>query len=129
VARTRSPARLVIALSVAGVLAVFLVYVAVAGNGMAQVSPSQLEGRTSQVVLTGKVVTGSVTPLRDEGVRFRLRDVQGGSSVPVVYRDSPPDQFKAGRDLSVRGRLRNGVFVGEQGTMVTKCPSKYQAKT
>jgi cytochrome c-type biogenesis protein CcmE len=129
VARTRSPARLVIALSVAGVLAVFLVYVAVAGNGMAQVSPSQLEGRTSQVVLTGKVVGGSVTQLRDEGVRFRLRDVQGGSSVPVVYRDSPPDQFKAGRDLSVRGRLHNGVFVGEKGTMVTKCPSKYQAKT
>jgi cytochrome c-type biogenesis protein CcmE len=129
VARTRSPARLVIALSVAGVLAVFLVYVAVAGNGMAQVSPSQLEGRTSQVVLTGKVVTGSVTPLRDEGVRFRLGDVQGGSSVPVVYRDSPPDQFKAGRDLSLRGRLHNGVFVGEKGTMVTKCPSKYQAKT
>jgi cytochrome c-type biogenesis protein CcmE len=129
VARTRSPARLVIALSVAGVLAVFLVYVAVAGNGMAQVSPSQLEGRTSQVVLTGKVVTGSVTQLRDEGVRFRLGDVQGGSSVPVVYRDSPPDQFKAGRDLSLRGRLHNGVFVGEKGTMVTKCPSKYQAKT
>jgi cytochrome c-type biogenesis protein CcmE len=111
------------------VLAVFLVYVAVAGNGMAQVSPSQLNGRTSQVVLTGKVVTGSVAELRDEGVRFRLRDVNGGSTVPVVYRDSPPDQFKAGRDLSVRGRLHNGVFVGEQGTMVTKCPSKYQAKT
>jgi cytochrome c-type biogenesis protein CcmE len=129
VARTRNPARLVIALSVAGVLAVFLVYVAVAGNGMAQVSPSQLNGRTSQVVLTGKVVTGSVAELRDEGVRFRLRDVNGGSTVPVVYRDSPPDQFKAGRDLSVRGRLHNGVFVGEQGTMVTKCPSKYQAKT
>jgi cytochrome c-type biogenesis protein CcmE len=129
VARTRSPARLVIALSVAGVLAVFLVYVAVAGNGMAQVSPSQLNGRTSQVVLTGKVVTGSVAELRDEGVRFRLRDVEGASSVPVVYRDSPPDQFKAGRDLSVRGRLHNGVFVGEQGTMVTKCPSKYQANT
>jgi cytochrome c-type biogenesis protein CcmE len=129
VARTRSPARLLIALSVAGVLAVFLVYVAVAGNGMAQVSPSQLNGRTSQVVLTGKVVTGSVAELRDEGVRFRLRDVEGASSVPVVYRDSPPDQFKAGRDLSVRGRLHNGVFVGEQGTMVTKCPSKYQANT
>jgi cytochrome c-type biogenesis protein CcmE len=129
VARTRSPARLVIALSVAGVLAVFLVYVAVAGNGMAQVSPSQLNGRTSQVVLTGKVVTGSVAELRDEGVRFRLRDVEGASSVPVFYRDSPPDQFKEGRDLSVHGRLHNGVFVGERGTMVTKCPSKYQAKT
>jgi cytochrome c-type biogenesis protein CcmE len=129
VARTRSPARLIIALSVAGVLTVFLVYVAVAGSGTAQVSPSQLNGRTSHVVLTGKVVNGSVKNLADEGVRFRLSDVKGGTSVPVVYRDSPPDQFKAGRDLSVRGRLHNGVFVGEKGTMVTKCPSKYQAKS
>ncbi len=46
---------------------------------------------------------------------------------PVVYGDNPPDQFKGGRDISVHGTVRNGVFVGEKGTMVTKCPSKYQA--
>jgi cytochrome c-type biogenesis protein CcmE len=128
VARTSNPARLIIALSVAGVLAVFLVYVAVAGSGTPQVQPSQLNGRTNEVVLTGKVVPGSSAQLANEGVRFRLSDVKGGTSVPVIYRDSPPDQFKDGRDLSLRGRLRNGVFVGMKGTMVTKCPSKYQAK-
>ena len=35
-----SPARLVIALSVAAVLAIFVVYTAVAGNGIADVTPS-----------------------------------------------------------------------------------------
>ena len=127
-ARTSSPARLIVALSVAGVLAVFLVYVAIAGGGTPQVQPSELKGRTKVVVLTGKVVPGSDSQLTNEGVRFRLRDVNGGTTVPVIYRDSPPDQFKGGRDLSLRGQLRNGVFVGEPGTMVTKCPSKYQAK-
>ena len=127
-ARTSSPARLIVALSVAGVLAVFLVYVAIAGGGTPQVQPSELNGRTKEVVLTGKVVPGSDSQLTNEGVRFRLRDVNGGATVPVIYRDSPPDQFKGGRDLSVRGQLRNGVFVGVPGTMVTKCPSKYQAK-
>jgi cytochrome c-type biogenesis protein CcmE len=127
VARSGSPARLIIALSVAGVLAVFLVYVAVAGNGMPQVQPSELNGRTKEVVLTGRVVAGSSAPLVNEGVRFRLSDVDGGTSVPVVYRDSPPDQFKGGRDLSLHGQLRHGVFVGVPGTMVTKCPSKYSA--
>jgi cytochrome c-type biogenesis protein CcmE len=117
----------VIALSVAGVLAVFLVYVAIAGNGMPQVQPGQLNGRTTEVTLVGKVVPGSKADLATEGVRFRLADVDGGTSVPVVYRDSPPDQFKGGRDLSLRGQLRNGVFVGVPGTMVTKCPSKYSA--
>ena len=127
-ARTRSPARLIIALSVAGVLAIFLVYVAILGSGTPQVQPGELNGRTNEVVLTGKVVPGSSAQLANEGVRFRLADVEGGTSVPVIYRDSPPDQFKDGRDLSVRGRLRSGVFVGVKGTMVTKCPSKYQAK-
>jgi cytochrome c-type biogenesis protein CcmE len=126
VPRTGSPARLIIALSVAGVLAIFLVYVAIAGGGTPQVRPSQLNGRTSEVVLTGKVVDGSVTNL-DHGVRFRLRDVNGATAVPVVYRDSVPDQFKAGRDLSVHGRLHGGVFVGKPGTMLTRCPSKYSA--
>ena len=127
-APAKSPARLIIALSVAGVLAVFLMYVAIEGGGTPQVQPGELNGRTSEVVLTGKVVEGSVNPLASEGVRFHLRDVEGTTAIPVVYRDSPPDQFKAGRDLSVRGQLLNGIFVGHKGTMVTKCPSKYQAK-
>ena len=46
----------------------------------------------------------------------------------VVYDDALPDQFKVGRDISLDGRLQNGVFVGEPGTMVTKCPSKYTDK-
>jgi cytochrome c-type biogenesis protein CcmE len=38
-----------------------------------------------------------------------------------------PDQFKVGREIRLEGRVRNGVFVGEPGTLVTKCPSKYTA--
>jgi cytochrome c-type biogenesis protein CcmE len=128
VARTRSPARLVIALSIAAVLAVFLVYVAIAG-GTPQVQPSGLAKHHSAVVLTGQVVPGSIVRNSQGDVRFRLRDRDGTATVPVVYRDTPPDQFKGGRDISVHGTVRNGMFVGEKGTMVTKCPSKYQAKT
>jgi cytochrome c-type biogenesis protein CcmE len=49
--------------------------------------------------------------------------------VPVVYTGSVPDQFKIGRELVVSGRLRNGVFVAKEGSMITKCPSKYAPKT
>ena len=44
VARKRSPARLVIALSIAAVLAVFLLYTSIAG-GTPSVRPSQLQGQ------------------------------------------------------------------------------------
>ncbi len=126
-ARRSNPARLVLALSVAAVLAVFLVYVSFAGGGTPAVEPSELKGRAEAVVLSGKVVPGSVQTM-GEVTRFRLRDVEGTATVPVTYAGGLPDQFKADRDLRVNGRLRQGVFVGEPGTMVTKCPSKYAPK-
>ena len=48
--------------------------------------------------------------------------------MPVVYRGSVPDLFRAGRHIVVEGRLTNGVFVANPGSMITKCPSKYAPK-
>ena len=126
----RSPARLVVALSVAGVLAIFLVYTALAGGGTPSVKPSELAGHTGRVSLVGKVVG----PVRGQshstaGMRFRVRDIGGTVAIPVVYRGSVPDLFRTGRDIVVDGRLRNGRFVSVPGTLVTKCPSKYTAKS
>jgi cytochrome c-type biogenesis protein CcmE len=130
VAQRRSPARLIVALSVAAVLAVFLLYTSIAGGGTPSLSPSELAGRTEKVSLSGRVVGPVSGDPRGEGMRFRLRDVEGDSAdtVPVLYRGSVPDQFKMGRDLLVDGRLRQGTFVAVPGSMVTKCPSKYTAK-
>jgi cytochrome c-type biogenesis protein CcmE len=126
-ARRASPARLVIALGIAAMLAVFLVYTSIAG-GTPQLRPSQLKGRTGEVALVGKVVGRVAGDARRSGLRFRLRDVEGNASVPVVYRGSVPDLFRSGRDISLRGELRSGTFVGKPGTLVTKCPSKYTDK-
>jgi cytochrome c-type biogenesis protein CcmE len=125
VARRASPARLVIALGVAAMLAVFLVYTAIAG-GTPQVKPSQLKGHTGEVTVVGKV-TGAVRgDARGAGLRFRIRDVKGSATgVPVAYKGSVPEMFRTGRDVSLRGRLRGATFVGIPGTLVTKCPSKY----
>jgi cytochrome c-type biogenesis protein CcmE len=126
-ARRASPARLVVALGVAAMLAVFLVYTAIAG-GTPQLRPSELNGRTGEVALVGKVVGRVSGDARGSGLRFKLRDVEGTAAVPVVYRGSVPDLFRSGRDISLRGELRNGMFVGRSGTLVTKCPSKYTDK-
>jgi cytochrome c-type biogenesis protein CcmE len=127
-ARRASPARLVIALGVAAMLAVFLLYTSIAGGGTPQLRPSELKGRSGEVALVGKVVGGPAGDARGDGLRFRLRDVEGTFSVPVVYRGSVPDMFRSGRDILVEGRLQNGTFVAKPGTMKTKCPSKYTAK-
>ncbi|MDX6449940.1 MAG: cytochrome c-type biosis protein CcmE [Gaiellaceae bacterium] len=129
-ARKRSPARLVIALSVAAVLGVFLLYTSIAGGGTPSLQPSQLAGHSGSVILGGHVVGHPTGDARGAtGLHFTVRDPKGAATVPVVYRGSVPDQFRTDRDIAVQGTLRNGVFVAQRDTLVTKCPSKYVDKT
>ena len=115
-------------LSVAAVLAVFLLYTSIAGGGTPTLRPSKLAGHQERVSLMGLVVGKPSGDAHAGGLRFQLRDVKGTTTVPVVYNGSVPDLFKTGRDVVVDGRLRNGVFVAVPNTLVTKCPSKYQPK-
>jgi cytochrome c-type biogenesis protein CcmE len=112
----------VIALSVAALLAVFLLYMSAFG-GTPMIQPSQLAGHEGTVSLGGKVVG----PIARDGrtVRFKLRDRDGAASVPVVYTGSVPDLFAPGREIGIEGKVKAGVFHGEADTLVTKCPSKY----
>jgi cytochrome c-type biogenesis protein CcmE len=129
VARKRNPARLVIALSVAAVLAIFLLYTSVAG-GTPSLAPSELGAQTGVVSLAGRVQPGYKGDAYGGGLRFKLRDIKGGSTktVTVLYTGSVSDQFRAGREVSVKGELRNGTFVAVKDSLITKCPSKYTAK-
>ena len=119
-----------IALSVAAVLAVFLLYTSIAGGGNPSLAPSKLAGHSGTVQLAG-VVLGPVSgDAHAGGLRFRMKDIGGGSStaVAVRYSGSVPDLFKVGRHVVVDGQLRSGVFVAKPGSLITKCPSKYAPK-
>jgi cytochrome c-type biogenesis protein CcmE len=130
VSRKRSPARLVIALSVAAILAVFLVYTAISGASTPSLKPSELAGHNGRVSLVGTVIGPVAGDAHAGGLHFRLRDINGTTTVPVTYTGSVPDLFRAGRHVVVDGHLRNGTFVAVPDTLVTKCPSKYApAKT
>jgi cytochrome c-type biogenesis protein CcmE len=118
-AAKRSAARLILALSVAAALAVFLLYTSIAGGGTPQIRPSQLAGHTGRVSLIGQVVGKVTGDAHAGGLRFRLRDVKGSATVPVLYRGSVPDLFRTGRDVVVDGRPQNGLFVAVPGTLVT----------
>jgi cytochrome c-type biogenesis protein CcmE len=124
----RSPARLVIALSVAASLAVVLLYTAVAGADTPQYGVNEIATQTGKINVAGKVV-GPITgdARSDEGMRFALVDIKNpGKTVPVVYRGSVPDMFKVGRDVNATGKLEGKTFVATG--LTTKCPSKYTAE-
>ena len=71
VTRKRSPARLVIALSIAAVLAVFLLYTSIAGGGTPSLKPSQLTTQSGKVSLVGKVVGKPTGDSHAGGLRLK----------------------------------------------------------
>ncbi len=118
--------RLVLALSVAVLLAGALVYTSFTASTEASTPSDVLKnaepGRSYE--LTGKVKKGTVERDGDR-LRFAIRDRDGSASVPVVYEGVVPDPFREGREVIVSGELRNGTFVAERDSLVTKCPSKF----
>jgi cytochrome c-type biogenesis protein CcmE len=117
--------RLVVALTIAVLLAAALVYTSFSASTEAK-TPSQLLGASGgNYELTGRVVKGSVRH-QGEGLRFRVADRDDATqSIPVTYSGTVPDPFRGGREIVLSGTVANGVFVGERDTLVTKCPSKF----
>ena len=74
--------------------------------------------------MTGKVVQGSVRKRR-RTFASASPTATAGRSIPVTYSGMVPDPFRGGREIVLTGELRDGIFVGERDTLVTKCPSKF----
>jgi cytochrome c-type biogenesis protein CcmE len=114
--------RLAAALGAAVFLAAALIYTSFSASTEAS-KPSQIQPGQSYEV-TGKVVKGSISRHGDQ-LRFRIRDRDGTASVPVTYSGVVPDPFREGREVIVSGELKQGTFVAERDSLVTKCPSKF----
>ena len=122
--------RLVVALSAAVLLSVALVYTSFSASTEAK-EPSQLIGAApgTSYEMTGKVVKGSVRH-RGAGIAFAVVDRDGrGRALPVTYTGTVPDPFRGGREIVLTGQVRDGTFVGEPDTLITKCPSKFTTKS
>jgi cytochrome c-type biogenesis protein CcmE len=122
--------RLVVALTAALLLATALVYTSFTA-GRDEVTAGQLlrQARPGQsYILAGTVLAGSVR--RDGGaLMFKVRDPKLRLSVPVRYTGIVPVPFRAGRGVlvTVHQQSLGAGFVGEEDSLTTKCPSKYQA--
>ena len=120
--------RFVVALSVAVLLAGALVYTSFSASSEAR-TPSQLMSNAEAgkvYKLTGKVEPGYTR--RGTTTHFRVRDRAGKGSVPVSYEGTLPDPFREGREVIVSVRRQGDGFVGEKGSLITKCPSKFTAE-
>ena len=114
--------RLWVALTAVLLLATALIYTSFSASTEAS-KPSELRPGQSYE-LTGTVVAGSIEKAGDD-LSFRIRDRDGTQSVPVTYSGVVPDPFRDGREVIVSGELKEGTFVAERDSLITKCPSKF----
>jgi cytochrome c-type biogenesis protein CcmE len=121
--------RLVVALGTAVLLAAALVYTSFSASTEAREPSELLVDATpgESYDLTGKVVEGSLVVDGSER-RFEVADRDGTASVPVVYTGQVPDPFREGREVILTGEMREGTFVAEKDSLITKCPSKFSAE-
>ena len=89
-------------------------------------------GATTSIFSVVNGVLLKPLPFPDAGrliaIQSGLRgDRDGTASVPVAYTGRLPDPFRADREVVVDVVKDGNVFVGQKGSLVTKCPSKFTA--
>jgi cytochrome c-type biogenesis protein CcmE len=120
--------RLTLALTAALLLASALIYTSFSA-GREELTAAQLLQKAKpgqSYVLAGTVVDGSVRRAGST-LSFRVRDPKLHLSVPVSYTGLVPDPFQQGRGVLVTVQQQGSQFIGQQNSLTTKCPSKYQA--
>lgn len=76
--------------------------------------------------MEGHVEAGTISIADDNlGARFHIKD--DSNFIPVAYRGTIPDMFSDDIDVVVQGYydVKGGVFRAH--TLLTSCPSKYEA--
>jgi cytochrome c-type biogenesis protein CcmE len=117
--------RLGVALSVAVLLGVALIYVSFNASDQTK-EPSQIltAAPGQKFEMNAKVIPKSVHH-EGETLKFEVEDRNGGGAMPVSYAGVVPDPFRGGREIVLTGAVENGTFVGEPESLITKCPSKF----
>jgi cytochrome c-type biogenesis protein CcmE len=121
--------RLVVALSAAVLLATALVYTSFSASTEAR-SPADLlaDEPTGSSEVFGTVVDDSVEH-QGTDLRFEIADREDETkSVPVEYSGQVPDPFREGREVIVTGTFVDGTLQAEKDSLITKCPSKFEAE-
>lgn len=110
---------------------IYLIYANTQANAAFYLTVSELKScttcATQSVRVAGVVQAGSVVNNeQNQQISFVIAD--SGQSLPVVYSGIVPDIFGPGITVVVEGHY-TGTGPFQAQTLLTKCPSKFQAAT
>jgi len=131
----KSRVRFALAILLAVGLGSWLAYTSLGGSLETYVSPAQLASahpgtyRLNGIVAPGAPGDAAAQAESPAGLRFVVRDKKvPAAHVTVLYRGTVPDTFRDGREVVVTGKMQEGTFMADRGSLTTLCPSKFRAK-
>lgn len=110
---------------------IYLIYANTQANAAFYLTVSELKSCTTcaaqSVRVAGVVQAGSVVN-NEQNQQISFVIAESGQSLPVVYSGIVPDIFGPGITVVVEGHY-TGTGPFQAQTLLTKCPSKFQAAT
>lgn len=112
----------------------FLLYASVQDSAMYYLTVDEFLAQYSTQKETGVRIAGTVAPgsiRRQDDVQnitFVIRGISEQSTMPVSYKGVVPDIFRDGASIVLEGSYNAEKQFFHAVTLMTSCPSKYEAK-
>jgi cytochrome c-type biogenesis protein CcmE len=94
-------------------------------NKIEYVNFNDARQKTKTVEVKGTWLKDKEAKFEGNKFSFYMRD-DNNTEMKIVYDGAKPNNFEVAEAVVVKGKVRDGVFMAND--ILTKCPSKYEAK-
>jgi cytochrome c-type biogenesis protein CcmE len=94
-------------------------------NKIEYVNFNEAKTKTRTVEVQGVWMKNRESKFENNKFTFFMKD-KDSTEMKVVFDGAKPNNFEVAEGVVVKGKVRDGVF--EANEILTKCPSKYEAK-
>ena len=115
--------------TIIGIVIIVAVIVAIIptflSNKIEYVNFNDAQKKTKTVDVKGNWLQDKESKFESNKFSFYMQD-DNNSEMKVIYDGAKPNNFEMAEAVVVKGKVREGVFMANE--ILTKCPSKYEAK-
>jgi len=94
-------------------------------NKIEYVSFNEAQYKTKTVEVKGTWLKDKEAKFEGNKFSFYMKD-DNNTEMKIIYDGAKPNNFEVADALVVKGKVKDGVFIAND--ILTKCPSKYEAK-
>ncbi len=115
--------------TIIGIIIIVAVIIAIIptflSNKIEYVNFNDARQKTKTVEVKGTWLRDKESKFEGNKFSFYMRD-DNNTEMKIVYDGAKPNNFEVAEAVVVKGKVKDGVFMAND--ILTKCPSKYEAK-